>query len=83
MGSENTENKKAVEYLQQASALRKIASEMMSYDSTSAQNLTELAGEYEEKATRLTEAEADSSHVSASASSAIATNLLPPTQSSV
>jgi len=46
----------AVQYLKQAIALRKIASEMESYDQKSANNLTQLANEYEEKAARVTEA---------------------------
>jgi len=56
MRGDNLENhlRKADDYLQQAMALRKIASEMRASDPNAAQKLIELAGEYEGKAEQLT-----------------------------
>jgi hypothetical protein len=45
---------KALEYLRQAEALRKIASEMQTCDKDAAENLIELAGIYEARASGLT-----------------------------
>jgi hypothetical protein len=45
---------KAMEYLRQAEALRKIASEMQTYDKNAAENLLELAGIYDARAAELT-----------------------------
>jgi hypothetical protein len=45
---------KALQYLRQAQALRKISSEMQSYDKKAARNLIELAEEYEAMAEQFT-----------------------------
>jgi hypothetical protein len=50
----NNDPVKASEYLRQAGALRKIASEMQAYDKNAAENLLELAGIYEAQAAELT-----------------------------
>jgi len=49
-----TEVEKAVEYLREAEALRKIAAEMQDYDKKAARNLIELAEEHEGKAEQIT-----------------------------
>ena len=45
---------KALEYLRQAEALRKIASEMQTFDKNAAENLIDLARIYEARAAELT-----------------------------
>jgi hypothetical protein len=59
---ESDATKAAQGYRRQAEALRKIASEMLSYDKKAAQNLIELATKYEADAARIMKAQDQSSN---------------------